>query len=85
MSRRINLDTHVLPDPQRCAWMEANGIDPNTVPAAQEVLVDGDKITFVAFVLEDGHKVQDPTTSEHRWLKELRTVPLLSAPENHDL
>jgi len=84
-SRRINLDTPVLPDPQRMAWLEANDVDPSTVPAAQEALVEDGKLTFVALVQEDGHSVQDPTTSEHRWLKELRTVPLISAPENHGL
>lgn len=85
MSRRINLNTFVVPDPQLCGWFEANGINPGTVPINQEVLVDGDQLTYVAFVQEDGHNVQDPTTSERRWLKELRTVTLVSAPEDHNL
>lgn len=83
MSRRINLDTPVLPDPQRTAWLEANGIDPRNVPAAQEVLIENGQLTFVEFVrsadngallIEDDH-----------YLKVLRAVPLISPPEEHNL
>jgi hypothetical protein len=81
-SRRINLDTPVIPDPQRMEWMEANGIDPHMVPAAQEVLVEEGQITFVEFATAtDGHKIIGPAGYE----KVLRTIPLVSAPENHGL
>jgi hypothetical protein len=81
-SRRINLETPVLPDPQRYAWIEANGIDPSTVPAAQEVLVEDGKLTFIQFALNaEGQK----QVRDDGYEKVLRTVPLISAPENHGL
>jgi hypothetical protein len=79
----INLDTPVLPDPARCAWLEANGIDPAKVPAAQEVLVEDGQLTFVEFLYRaDGRKLVSPGGEVE---KILRTVPLVSAPENHGL
>jgi hypothetical protein len=81
--RRINLDTPVIPDPQRIAWMEANGIDPFSVPAAQEVLVTDHEIKFVQFVRSpDGIK---KLSAEGGYEKELVTLPLISAPQNHGL
>ena len=82
-SRRITLDTAMLPDPKRMEWMEANGIDPWKVPASQEVLVEDGKLTFVEFVLDpSGFKKLDADCKPERIL---RTVPLVSAPENHGL
>ncbi|MDQ0756072.1 hypothetical protein [Arthrobacter sp. B3I4] len=88
MSRRINLDKPNLPDPQCMAWLEANGIDPSGVPAAQEVLVEDDQITLVEYVRSlDGFKlpVHDSNGELCGWKKHLVTVPMLSAPENHGL
>jgi hypothetical protein len=83
-SRRINLDTPIIPDPQVMAWMEANGIDPHNVPAAQEVLVKDGQITFVEFVRnEDGIMILRDEV--HGFEKVLRTVPLISALEDHNL
>lgn len=82
-SRRINLDTLVLPDPQRMAWLEANGIDPKKVPAAQEVLIEDGQITLAEFVMNpEGSKQLDDYGVP---VKVLRTVSLVSAPENHGL
>jgi len=85
-SRRINLDTPVLPDPQRMAWLEANGVDPTTVPAAQEVLVEDGNLTFVEFAKgPDGVMILDHDGGDPHYRKVLRTIPLVSAPENHGL
>lgn len=85
-SRRINLDTPILPDPQMIAWMEANGINPSAVPAAQEVLVEDGRITYVEFELTpDGAKIIDHDGGDPRCRSFLRTVPLVSAPEDHGL
>ena len=89
MSRRININTPKLPNPQVMAWFEANGIDPGNVPAAQEVLVKDGELTFVEFLLEQTvpgappHKTMDADGS--RYKKVLRTIPMTSAPEAHGL
>lgn len=89
MSRSINLDTPILPDPQRCAWLEANGIDPNVTPAAQYAQIHDGHITLLEFVLEQTvpgappHKTMADDGSGYK--KRLRTVPLLSEPEDHNL
>lgn len=80
--RRINLDVPDLPNEQHMAWLRANDIDPFDVPAAQEVLVDDGQITYVKFERDaDGIKIIGPDGCE----KVLRTVPLVSAPEDHGL
>lgn len=82
--RRINLYTPNLPDPQRMAWMEANGIDPTLVPAAQEAIVTDTEISVIQFVRgEDGYLQLRPDAQSYE--KQLITVPLISAPENHGL
>jgi hypothetical protein len=81
-TRRINLNTPEIPDPACMEWMAANGIDPWKVPAAQEVAVHDGQITFIEFVTgPDGFKKLGSDGYE----KALRTVPLVSAPENHGL
>jgi hypothetical protein len=86
MSRRINLETPIIPDPKLCAWFEANGIDVHTVPVNQEVLVEDGNLTFIEFeVDEDGIKLTDEGGWERGYRKRLRTVPLLSAPEDHNI
>ena len=82
--RRINLDVPDIPDPKICAWLEVNGIDPSTVPAAQEVIVANGAITFTQFVRgTDGMKVL--LTGGTGYEKRKATAPLLSAPENFGL
>lgn len=85
-SRRINFNTPILPDPRVMAWCEANGIDPSNVPAEQGALVEDGRITFVEFVRnEDGVKIIDDGGGDPHYRRVLRTVPLLSAPEDHNL
>lgn len=70
------------------AWSRANGVSPEDIPIASwaEVDTDANEITFTVFQRnEDGTKVIDKTTSDWAYLKCPRTVPLLSAPENHNL
>lgn len=89
MSRRININTPVLPDPQIMAWFEANGIDPNNVPAAQEVLVEDGKLTYIEFEMRQTVPGAPPhktlASDGSGYIKRLRTVPLVSAPEDHNL
>ncbi|MET4095112.1 hypothetical protein [Arthrobacter sp. UYCu712] len=85
-ARRINLDVPNLPDPRLIAWFEANGIDPGQVPAAQEVLIDGDQLTYVEFYRDPtGAKILDEDGGDPHYRKVLRTVTLTSAPENFGL
>lgn len=88
MSRRINLDYPSLPDPRVIAWLEANNIDPKNIPAAQEALVEDNRVTLIEYVLgADGFKLpmHDSAGELTSWVKHTITVPLRSAPENHGL
>ena len=82
--RGVNLNFADTPEPRVIAWLEANGIDPKTTPAAQEVLVTDDHLAYVRWI-------SDPETGAYKirggdsFLKEIVVVPLLSAPENHGL
>lgn len=81
-ARGVNINFSELPDPRVIAWLEANGIDPATVPAAQEVLVSTDHMAYVEFIVdEQGKKIQ----GSYSYLKQIKTVPLISAPENFGL
>lgn len=84
MSRRVDLDSPNLPDPKSVAWLEANNIDPSSVPAAQKALIDEEGLTLLFFIEDtDGGKILHENGNE--WKKELRTVPLVSAPETFGL
>ena len=83
-TRRININTPILPDPQIFAWIQANGIDPGTVLAAQEVTVKDGQLTYLEFVRdESGVKVL--SSDQTGYVKRERTVPLISPPEVHGL
>jgi hypothetical protein len=75
----VNLDTPVLPDPDRIKWLEANGIDPYTLPAAQVVVVEDGKIVYTKFVYRNGLKVP-LANGEPGYEKETVTVPLKANP-----
>lgn len=76
-------------DPRVMAWLEANGLDPYHVPAAQHVQVTGGHLVVQKFATgPDGHKIPllDRVTEELcGWQKVTVTLPLLSAPEDHNL
>lgn len=81
-TRGVNINFEANPEPRVIAWFEANGIDPNTVPVAQEVLVTDEHMAYVEFVLdEDSKKI----LGGNSYLKAIKVVPLVSAPENHGL
>ena len=85
-ARGVNLNFESMPDPRVVAWLEANGLDPQDVPAAQEALVhDGHGVPVLAVAVftrnEDGVKIQ----GSFGFLKHIRVVPLQSAPEDHNL
>lgn len=82
-TRGVNINFEMTSEPRVIAWFEANGIDPNTVPIAQEVLVTDEHMAYVEFVLDaDGKKVLGGSFG---YLKSIKVVPLISAPENHGL
>jgi hypothetical protein len=76
-------------DPRVMAWLEANGLDPHEIPANQHAQIFGEHLTVIEFVLEQTvpgappHKTMADDGSGYK--KRLRTVPLLSAPEDHNL
>lgn len=87
-SRSVNINYEGLPDQRVIAWLEANGIKPSDVPAAQEVLIhDGHELStpVMAFTVfdrdADGQKIMGSFGS----LKHIRVIPMRSAPENHNL
>jgi hypothetical protein len=86
MSRRIDLSVFDA-DPRVIAWLDANGIDANHTPAAQEVLIEGDQLTYIEFLLGlDGCKVLSHRDDGSPFYeKQLKTVTLVSAPENFGL
>jgi hypothetical protein len=70
------------PDPRVVAWFEANSIDTRTVPAAQEVLVTDGHMAYVEFLCnDDGTKI----LGGDGYLKQIKVVPLISAPETFGL
>ena len=88
MSKRtVNINYTGGPDHRVIAWFEANGIDPHTVVGEQEVLVsttgsDGTFMGYAEFIVgDDGKKIR----GGHGFLRQLRIVPMLSAPENFGL
>ena len=81
--RRINLDRRERPDRDIWAWLEANGINPENVPARQHVLIIDQRIVFIEFLLDDnGHKIYDQHVG---FKKQANMVPLLAAPDNYRL
>lgn len=81
-NRGVNINFNSLPDPRVIAWLESNNIDPGTAPAAQEVLVTDAHVAYVEFILdEDGKKI----LGGNGYLKLIKVVPLISAPENFGL
>lgn len=80
--RGVNLNFPTCPEPRVIAFLEANHIDPLNTPAAQEVLVTGEHLAYVEFSRdEEGNRI----LGGDGFLKHLKVVPLLSAPENHGL
>jgi len=74
---RVNVDTPDLPDPQVCAWLEANHIDPGQVLATQHVLVTEDSIVYIGY--PPGPK--ELASDGRSWRKQAYSVPLLVRPE----
>lgn len=87
--RSINLESYANADPRLLAWVQASGIDPWQIPQAQSVVIEDGNLTFTEWILES----TVPGAPPHKTLAEdgqgykrhQRTVPLLSAPEDHGL
>lgn len=84
----VDLNFSDLPDPRVVAWLEANGIDPSDVPAAQYVRVTDEHLLYQTFATgPDGHKLPIHNSSGEAvaWQLQMMSAPLLSAPEDHNL
>ncbi|AIX99773.1 hypothetical protein ART_0175 [Arthrobacter sp. PAMC 25486] len=82
--QRIPLNSQKAPNADVIAFVAANGIDPNEVIADQLAYIANSQLTVDVFVRrDDGTKVLDH--SGDRYTRGSLTVPLLSAPENHNL
>jgi len=84
----VDLNLPDLPDPRAIAWLKANGLDPNEVPAAQYVRVTDEHLIYLAFAKgPDGHKlpIHNAAGEAVAWQLHLMSAPLLSAPEDHHL
>lgn len=88
MQRDIHLGAEKfkpIPNENLNGWLVANNIDPASLPVNQVVAVFEKYIVLTVFIFnEDGSKQLNMGGSAG-YLKELRTVPLLSAPEDHNL
>jgi hypothetical protein len=71
-------------NPDQLAFIEANGLDPADVTAGQIAQVDGGKLTVRVIARRD-NKTRILNDAGDGYVTEKRTVPLLSAPENHNL
>lgn len=81
-NRGVNINFPTIPEPRVIAWLEANNVKPETTPAAQEILVTDEHMAYVEYIFnENGTK----TLGSDGYLKQLKVVPLLSAPENFGL
>lgn len=56
-----------------CAWLTANGIDPNSVPIGSRLSIgvsDGAKVIYYdQYLTEDGHKQIDPADNDRAWMR----------------
>ncbi|MFJ8146588.1 hypothetical protein ACIQ6R_16175 [Streptomyces sp. NPDC096048] len=69
-----------------CAWVRANGIDPDLVPIEHDLTIadtpDGPVIRYRAYVTEEGGtKLVDPNRSGQPLMEE-HTTPLVVEPPN---
>lgn len=70
------------------AWALANGVSPRIILMNSVAVVDteANEVTFTVFQKnEDGTNALDKSNSDWAYLKCTQTVPLLSAPEDHNL
>lgn len=87
--RIINFESYDMAEPRLLAWIEANGLDPWQLPHAQSAVIEDGNLTVMEWILEQ----TVPGAPPHKTLaddgegykKARRTVPLLSAPEDHGL
>ena len=71
-----------LPDERVTGWMEANGLDPELVPADQVIEVSGALLVLDSFVRDaSGHRVY--TMGGGRGLRVRIEIPHKSRPEAH--
>ncbi|WP_104087042.1 hypothetical protein [Arthrobacter sp. GMC3] len=82
--QRISFFRKELPDAQLNAFIEANGLDPKEVIADQVATIENGQLTVVIFSQGlDGKKILNGLGDAY--MKQSKTVPLISAPENFGL
>lgn len=70
------------------AWLKANDVNPEDIPAAHPLEVNYEENTLQLVVFHkdaEGNRVLGPKGTDDGYLKLSRLVPLLSAPEDHNL
>lgn len=90
MSKRIfDFEAYPCPDPRVMAWIEANGLYPNLIPVGVPAVIEDGNLTVTEFLLVQSDPNKPPhksVNSDGSGFKKIeRTVPLLSAPEDHGL
>jgi len=88
-NRIIDLASYGMANPKMMAWIESNGLDPNLIPLESTAVIDGNELTVTEWLLEQtvpGAPPHKTLADDHSGYKRTRrTVPLLSAPEDHGL
>ena len=87
--RIIDFEAYEMADPRIMAWTEANGLDPHNIPLKSIAVIEDGQLSITEWVLEQ----TVPGAPPHKTLADdgngykrtQRTVPLLSAPEDHGL
>lgn len=87
--RTFDFEAYPCPDSRVVAWIEANGLDPELIPVAVPAVIEDGQLTVTEFLLEQTVPGAPPhkmlSTDGTGYKKTQRTVPLLSAPEDHGL
>lgn len=75
-----------LPNENIVDWIRSNDLEPEEVVGESVAMISDGLLTVTTFVLnEDGTKVYDKRYGALVARKEFQSVPLLSAPEDHNL
>ncbi|MCT9624284.1 hypothetical protein HWD94_03990 [Pseudarthrobacter equi] len=88
-TQTIDFSRFNAPDDRVLAFLNANGLDPNTIPAQSTATIEDGNLTVSEFIFEQ----TVPGAPPHKTLnddgtgckKTTRTVPLVSAPEQHGI
>lgn len=87
--RTVDFESYPEADPRLLAWIRANGLDPWQLPRAQSVVIANGSLTFTEWILEQTVSGAPPhktlADDGQGYKRAQRTIPLVSAPEDHGL